>query len=1270
MENKTETPAKTLRTQWVIASIVLTVLVIAAPVLYVYEKVRHGERLADIFINHTTEMTVLVLLILAWMIALRVISVIYHRMLSRQNNSRNQALIDATIGNYAAVYAVSVKDDTADILKSSKRLQGRFDSPAGFSESLRRYINEEVYADDRGMMRDETSYATLCDKLQRAPSYMIEYRSVAENGYRWHEMYVASAGERILLGFKSNDEEVLMRHFLSAFKRDFFGLYFASLSLDKIKIVRDSGLLDTSNSLPVMPYSLSLKRMAESETGYAREFYTKLSDISYVRDILSGDDRQEWVYRTTTSLKPDMWIKCTCYVLSRKNGVADRLAICYTALDSVQQRNYEYSAMTGTIGRMMETVDGSFVTDPKSVINRLMAVVGEYYQADRIYIFEYGADGVSLDETFSWCREGVEMVKGVNRFSNFIFAPLKLGDEVKGFFAVDNALSSKDDTLVLSSAATLCYNEILKIKEIDNKKRERNNIISSMSKGESLYLVNAVDCTYEVLHQSEYLAENYPPCATFCESLAEYIEKDVHPADRPLMREMVSVAQLNRRFEGKTAREIFYRDISTGTPRWYRMRIVPLSENERLVNFTNRDTEYVDRLVMDRRDSRYFSFSVADLDTATIRNIRGLQMFGSTSDTTVPYTSSMQELGALLDGDTASYFNRISDIETVRKEFSADDKHEFSFFYPLINKWVTATCYVISRHDDGVPSEYSIGFRLADSLQTRNLELNREIAEQKAQLENNMGMIGGLADEYMSLYCINLDTRRFQIYRLDSEKIPDTGEILRYHDDFFETYRKWVHSGAIYPEDVKVLEEVTEDYVRERLANVKRFSIRFRRKLKDDFLWEEMDVIKYEDADCPAVTIAVCFAERDKEIRAEQENAQRMRDALALARNASRAKTSFLNSMSHDIRTPMNAIIGFTGLASSHLDNTDLVRDYLSKIEKSSSHLLSLINDVLDMSRIESGKMDLNEAPENLDDILHGLRDMMQANVRAKKQDFFLDSVDIVHRGVICDRLRLNQVMLNLLSNANKYTPEGGTISLRVKETGISRAGYGAYEFRVKDNGVGMTPEYLKTIFDPFSRDVSAQTSGIQGTGLGMAITKSMVEMMGGTIEVTSEPGKGSEFTVRFEFRMSDPEVVAEEAPEDAQAPEFSETVDFTGRKVLLVEDNEMNREIATMMLEELGFTVSTADDGSVALEMVKKASEGAWDVILMDVQMPVMGGYEATRQIRALDSPLARIPIVAMTANSFDQDRKDALEVGMNEHISKPIYIEVLSKTLSEVLS
>ena len=563
--------------------------------------------------------------------------------------------------------------------------------------------------------------------------------------------------------------------------------------------------------------------------------------------------------------------------------------------------------------------------------------------------------------------------------------------------------------------------------------------------------------------------------------------------------------------------------------------------------------------------------------------------------------------------------------------------------------------------------------------------------------------------------------------------------------------------------------------------------------------WIAAEAVLVNDEDNPG---SLVYSSRviDAAKKEEEERREVLQNALNMAEQATKAKSVFLSNMSHDIRTPMNAIIGFATLASANTSNEEKVKDYLSKILSSSQHLLSLINDVLDMSRIESGKINLEETEANLSDILHDIKTIISGQIHAKQLELYMDVMDVTDEDVFCDKTRLNQVLLNLLSNAIKFTPAGGTVSVRVAQLPGAPVGKGLYEIRVKDTGIGMSKEFAERIFEPFERERTSTVSRIQGTGLGMAISKNIIDMMGGTIEVHTQQNKGTEFVIRVALRLQSEHRSVEKIAEleglkalvvdddyntcdsvtkmltqvgmrsewtlygkeavlraknsfergdafhayiiDWRLPDMSgievarqirrlgdntpiiiltaydwsdieeearnagvtafcskpmfmsdlretllaaigqqqaesgdilphrnDALDFQGKRLLLVEDNELNREIALEILGEYGFHIDTAENGAIAVEKIASSKPGDYDLILMDIQMPIMDGYEATRRIRMLDNPArSGIPILAMTANAFDEDRKAAITVGMNGFLSKPIQIEELIQTLQSV--
>ena len=421
--------------------------------------------------------------------------------------------------------------------------------------------------------------------------------------------------------------------------------------------------------------------------------------------------------------------------------------------------------------------------------------------------------------------------------------------------------------------------------------------------------------------------------------------------------------------------------------------------------------------------------------------------------------------------------------------------------------------------------------------------------------------------------------------------------------------------------------------------------------------------------------ISIVRAERSsKMIKIEKETNQKLNklrvaaeDALKVAESASKAKSTFLSNMSHDIRTPMNAIIGFATLALDDIRDGKKVQDYLSKILSSSKHLLGLINDILDMSRIESGKVILEEQETDLVTTLQELQSIMEGQAKERKLKLHVDYSNLRDRHVYCDKTRLNQVMFNLLANAVKFTSEGGSIWLTMSqlEPTCEVEDRAIYEIRVKDTGIGIDKAFIKHIFEPFERERTSTVSKIQGTGLGMAITKNIVDMMGGTIEVESQKGVGTEFIIRLELRLQAETGAANE--EGAKQHSHAEGVaEFAGKRLLLAEDNELNREIACMLLSKYGFVIDTAENGQEAVDLVAASAPGYYDLVLMDIQMPVMDGHEATRKIRSLENKvLAKVPVVAMTANAFDEDRKAAKECGMNGFISKPINMQEVVQAL-----
>ena len=673
--------------------------------------------------------------------------------------------------------------------------------------------------------------------------------------------------------------------------------------------------------------------------------------------------------------------------------------------------------------------------------------------------------------------------------------------------------------------------------------------------------------------------------------------------------------------------------------------------------------------------------------------------------------------------------------------------------------------------------------------------------ENQERLENErrqMELVRALTVDYNLVCFFDLDTDAGKLLQIKDKDASLFGSVFSGSLSFSESMELYIRE-FVHEEDQDMLREfLSPESMKEGLVQRQLFYTNYRSVQNGEVKYYQLKVVRAGEWNT-SHGMVLGLRSVDEETRKEMEQKEQLEDALLQANRASKAKSIFLSNMSHDIRTPMNAIVGFTALAMTHIGHRDQVEEYLKKIMTSGSHLLSLINDVLDMSRIESGKMHLDEQECSLPDILHGLRNIVQADIRAKQLEFYIDAVDVIHEEIYCDKLRLNQVLLNLLGNSIKYTGPGGLVTMRIRETPMAPAGYANFDFAIKDTGIGMSEEFVRRIFEPFERERNSTISKIQGTGLGMAITKNIVDMMNGSIRVKSEQGVGSEFIVSLTFRLQNAKKEVQDIPElkncralvvdddfntcdsvsymlqqigmraewtmsgkeavlrthqasmrgdgysvyiiDLLLPDLN-GIEITRRirkemgedvpiivltaydwadiedealeagvtafcskplfmselrsclhsaihteekeaadaardsfrhhrgRILLAEDNELNQEIATAILGEAGFTIDVAENGQLAVDMLQKSEPGFYQLVLMDVQMPVMNGYEAATRIRQMeDKAISSIPILAMTANAFEEDKKEALKCGMNGHIAKPIDVNSLLETLDRML-
>lgn len=616
-----------------------------------------------------------------------------------------------------------------------------------------------------------------------------------------------------------------------------------------------------------------------------------------------------------------------------------------------------------------------------------------------------------------------------------------------------------------------------------------------------------------------------------------------------------------------------------------------------------------------------------------------------------------------------------SALKVVVRMFCTRDFVEQNTYLTMLSYFIFPVVFGILQISYQNMPYLCIGIALA-TFQTYLFNVNFEMERERSTTK-----IHSLTRLFISSYYLNLQTGRREYLSNEMEKVESylTGDFYKTAPEGYEDSIHTYAENFVHVDDKNLYCTMCDrGYMKKHLSPDNLFySFNYRQVADGVEKWYRMHVIAASFTSEKEVShVVMAVMDADKQVKNDLSQKQAIEDALVQAENANRAKSTFLSNMSHDIRTPMNAIIGFTTLAKSHIDEKEQVESHLDKIQSASKHLLNLINDILDMSRIESGKIQIEENEMSLSDVLSDVQNMIQPMARENHLQFKIET-DITNNFVYGDKLRLNQVLINLLGNAVKFTPEGGTVMLDIKQEMVAPEGYGVYIFKIKDTGIGIAPEFLDKVFQAFEREKTSTLSGIQGTGLGLSITKSIVELMGGKISVTSEVGQGTEFVVKIVFLLQDVEEdnMLEVDLEQLRAKEAQEKQKemkelFAGKRILLVEDNDLNREIAKAILADEGLIVDEAVNGKIALEMVSQAEPGTYEVVLMDIQMPVMDGYEAARQIRSLSNMAqANVPIVAMTANAFEEEKRKALASGMNGHISKPIEVAVLFETIKQII-
>jgi signal transduction histidine kinase/CheY-like chemotaxis protein len=1297
--------------------------------------------------------------------------------------------------------------------------EGKLEGAAGFVA-----VNL-IHPADRARLLEGLNEETILKRLSREPSFRILFRDIALGYARWYEVRVMrfdiGDDNEFLVGFVNRNEETINKKINEKVRDEFDGIYLINLEENLIQIIRKSGFLSEYNGKDIFSFAEGFDRATHFVHKDFLEQWREFGNVNALRKIFIKEDRREFIYKHLAIDGSYFWCRNVFRVLDRIDGVPVTLVMTSSKVDRDQSERLsmseklaqqkkelelnfsiidvlasEYSSvmyinlLTGDVipysmNELSEHYYGTMVKDGAKYNDAYLKFVTDFvYDADKAKMLE-ACDlkniKAHLRNNKSYVTLFRSKIAGQVRYSEMKF--VKVDGEKEEATAIVVAFANRDDevsarfvhdkimaeyeAILLCDLSNDTAREILPSKTVDFGNEKQRNTCSNRA----YRMVQIVDDEYkdEWIHLAD----------------PRYIQKLLAHDDR---RELLFKASQFKNPWFSFVMQVVERRNGVATLVIMTFAVVDKKRVEK-IQLNKKIAEQKEELernisIIEALSSEYTSVYYIDLDTEEMTpysmNKTTANSFGETFKRNVKYSAAYSVyVDKFVSGIYKNRMLQAGSIKNIREQL-ASRKSFNTMYVNFLNRYCEMKFVKVGDSDH--PKYAALGFADKDDI------LRKEIQQQS--------VIQGLAEDFDLVCYVDAVSMHENVYRCTdvfTQMIPNWREI-----DGFNKRLDVIKDNFVCEEERDSFYALTRlEVILDNLKNKNAYYVNFKANV---FGHLEYWQIKFVLTATNPVQIVAGFHSVDEETRKQKKDKDALEQALQMANSASRAKTTFLNNMSHDIRTPMNAIIGFTGLAAEHIDNKEQVADYLTKINQSSEHLLSLINDVLDMSRIESGKMNITDRPERLSDIIHTLKGIVLSDVRSRKQQFFVELENIRNEMIMCDKLRLNQVLLNIVSNAIKYTPQKGLITMNVKEV-PTEPGYGIYEFLVKDNGIGMSKEFLKQIFAPFTRVNSSTVSGIQGTGLGMSITKNIVDMMGGTIKVSSEENVGTEVFMNFKFKLCDepveisedgkfaglhclvvndrpnicrtvaealrreglrfdlctsgdealsyiekssrekddyrlflidwsmPEMkgiqitrkirktigaetpivvltsydwldIEKEAleagvtsffakplfPSDLRhllekfcgnSPEMPlaaesllqqpQTYDFSGRKVMLVEDNALNREISTEILEDRGIEVTAMERGDLAVEKLRYSSV-RYDAILMDIQMPGIDGYEATRQIRKLKNPdIANVPIIAMTANAFEEDKRAAIDAGMNDHVAKPVDVGVLCATLAK---
>ena len=1223
---------------------------------------------------------------------------VQRRKSDMEEQIKNQEVIKILASEYTSVYYIDLLTGELTPYSMNEETETTFGSVfrsgITYTEAYELYVDKLIYPDDKMMMLKAGSVENIKKELAHKKTFLTQYRS-ADNKYS--EMKFVKVGDdrakpvAVALGFAEKDEEIrrvqeieserqrntdiievlaseyssvyyinLMTDELNPYTMNeetetTFGSVFRSgityseayeLYVDKLILPDDKAMMLKAGSVENIKKELAHKKTFLTQY---RSSDNKYSEMKFVK--VGGDNDQPLAVALGFAEK-DAEIRREQEIENERKRNTDIIEILASEYSSVYYINLQTDELTPyTMNEETETTFGSVF---RSGIT--------YSEAYRLYVDKL----IHRDDKSMMLKAGsVDNIKAEltgkktfltryrsedNKYSEMKF--VKVGGDNDVPRAVALGFAEKDE-------------EIRREQAIAAERQRNTDIIEILaSEYTSVYYIDLETDELDPYTMNEATETEFGKIfrsgIQYSNAYRMYVNTLIYPDDKAMMLKAGSVGNIVKELRSRKTFITTYRN-SDGA--YCEMKFVKVGNDDGIpkavaLGFAEKDQEIrakeeestilkrnidiIEILASEYSSVYYIDLNTDELDPYTM-NASTESQFGLIFRSGIKYSEAYQMyVDQMVYPDDRQMMLKAGSIYNIVCELSS--KKTFITQY-RDNEGHYSEMKFVKVGDNESPEAVALGFS------NRDEEIRVQLSRHEADARDR-AVITGLSDDFGCVVYAGYDDSEIH-YRFDplfEKYIPNWASI-----NSFSTRLDTLIHTIMHPDDREEFFQATrKDVVKANVTKDGVYYVNFRTLVNDEITYYQAKFVRDEHSDDH---IIAGFHNVDEATKREM-------DALDKAEIANKAKSTFLFSMSHDIRTPMNAIVGFTTLAQRHVNEPEMITDFLGKIEIAGKQLLSLINQVLEMSRIESGKIVLQEQSTNLKEAVEATMVIYSEQAKLKDLKMTSDTSNIKHPYVITDADRVKQVITNIIGNALKYTPAGGSIRYTVEEKPCDLFGYGQYVFTVQDNGIGMSKEYLDHIFEEFSRETTSTVSKIQGTGLGMSIVKRMVELLEGEINIESEKGKGTKVVISIPMRFD-----AQERVTISQHAE-TESISLNDMKILLVEDNEMNRESTCRTLADFGVICDTAEDGDVAVEKMKNSKPGDYDLILMDVQMPRMNGYEATKAIRALpDRAVAKIPIVAMTANAFEEDRRNAMEAGMDGHLAKPVDVSVMVATISGFL-